>query len=118
LPLARVEVTRALHLAREHDDRLTECHALRVLGIIAREGGQYEDAVRRGTEAMELALDVGNQWMVAKAREELAETLLEGDQIDEARTTLAAAAACYDRIGSRTRATRLLDRLEGLPAGR
>jgi tetratricopeptide (TPR) repeat protein len=118
LPLARVGVTKALQLAREHDDRLTECHALRVLGIIAREEGQYGDAVQHGTEAMKLALDVGNQWMVAKAREELAETLLDSDQVDEARATLAAAAACYDRIGSQMRATRLLDRLQGLPADR
>jgi tetratricopeptide (TPR) repeat protein len=116
LPLAQVGITKALQLAREHDDRLTECHALRVLGIIARDEGRNGEAVRHGTEALELALEVGNQWMVAKAREELAQTLLDSNQLADARTTLAAAAACYDQIGSQTRATRLLDRLHGLPA--
>lgn len=116
LPLARAGVSKALQLAREHDDRLTECHALRVLGIIARDEGRYEEAVRHGTEAIELALDVGNQWMAAKAREELAETLLDNNRIDEARTTLADAAACYDQIGSQARAARLLDRRDALPA--
>jgi tetratricopeptide (TPR) repeat protein len=116
--LASVQANRALDLARGSDDRLTECHALRVLGLIARSDGQYQDALRLGREAVEVALQVQNQWMTAKAREELGESLTVAGQPGEARVEWAAAIEAYTDMGAEARAERLRQRIGDLtPSG-
>jgi tetratricopeptide (TPR) repeat protein len=114
--LGEAETKRALNLARENDDRLTECHALRVLGLIARKNGEHDDAVRFGRSALDVAIDVQNRWMMAKAREELHESLAAAGQSGAARIELAAAAETYAEVGAQRRADRLQQRLDTLPA--
>ncbi len=114
--LGEAETKRALDLARENDDRLTECHALRVLGLIARKNGEHDYAVRFGRSALDLAINVQNQWMTAKAREELGESLVAAGQPSEARVEYAAAAEAYGEMGAHARADRLYRRLDG-PSG-
>ena len=116
--LASVQANRALDLARRHDDRLTECHALRVLGLIARIDRQSQDALRLGREALEVALSVQSQWMTAKAREELGESLATAGQPGEARVEWAAAMEAYTDMGARRRAEGLQQRIGELaPSG-
>ena len=112
--LGEAEATRALNLAREHDDRLTECHALRVLGLIARKNGEHDYALRFGRSALDVAINVQNRWMTAKAREELGESLVAAGQPSEARVEYAAAAEAYGEMGAHARADRLYRHLDGL----
>jgi tetratricopeptide (TPR) repeat protein len=114
--LAKVRTNRALDLAQKSDDRLTECHALRVLGLIARTDGQYRDALRLGREALEVGLNVQSQWMTAKAREELGESLAIAGQPGEARVEWAVAIEAYTDMGARTRAEGLQQRIGELPS--
>ena len=114
--LGNAEATRALDLARENDDKLTECHALRVLGLIARADGLYREAVQLGRAALEIAIAVQNQWMTAKAREELGESLVTAGQPDEARAELSAAIEAYADMGAQSRADRLRQRIGELAA--
>ncbi len=114
--LGEAEATRALNLAREHDDQLTECHALRVLGLIARKNGEHDDALRFGRSALDVAINVQNRWMTAKARQELGESLAASGQPGAARIELAAAAETYTEMGAQRRADRLQQRLETLAA--
>ena len=114
--LGNAEATRALDLARENDDKLTECHALRVLGLIARADGLYREAVQLGRAALEIAIAVQNQWMTAKAREELGESLVTAGQPGEARAELSAAIEAYADMGAQSRADRLRQRIGELAA--
>ena len=114
--LGNAEATRALDLARENEDKLTECHALRVLGLIARADGLYREALRSGRAALEIAITMQNQWMTAKAREELGESLVTAGRPGEARTQLSAAIQTYAEMGAQSRADRLRRRIGKLAA--
>ncbi len=65
---------------------------------------------------MDVAIDVQNRWMTAKAREELGESLAAAGQPGAARIELAAAAETYAEVGAQPRADRLEQRLDTLPA--
>jgi hypothetical protein len=112
LPLGKVTVTRALQIAREHDDRLTECESLRVLGVIARMSGDLPEAIRLGEMSVEVAEDVRNHWMLAWTTAEMGESLLASDRAEDARATFSAAASRYAKIGADIRSDRLLDRVK------
>ncbi len=112
LPLGKATVTRALQIAREHDDRLTECESLRVLGAIARMSGDLPEAIRFGEMSVEVAEDVRNHWMLAWTTAEMAESLLAADRAEDARATFSAAASTYAQIGADIRSDRLLARVK------
>lgn len=112
--LGRAETTRALDLARASDDRRTECHSLRVLGVIARTEGEHAEALQLGRAALDVALAVQDRWMTAKARDELAESLVAAGRTGEAQVELATAAEAYAEMGAETRADRVRSRLDEL----
>jgi hypothetical protein len=65
---------------------------------------------------LEIAIAVQNQWMTAKAREELGESLVTAGQPGEARAELSAAIETYADMGAQSRADRLHQRIGKLAA--
>ncbi len=101
---------------RHRDCSIDGRAALRVLGLIARKNGEHDYAVRFGRSALDVAINVQNRWMTAKAREELGESLVAAGQPSEARVEYAAAAEAYGEMGAHARADRLYRHLDG-PSG-
>lgn len=113
LRLGETEVERSAELAREHDDRLTEIEAQRVLAYIARERRDFERAIALGSAALEGALDLGNPWMIAKTRQEVARGYQAMGRPGEATREVLEAARVFDGMGARRRAERLRAAMPG-----
>ena len=77
---------------------------------------RYRPDCRLGRAALEIAVAVQNQWMTAKAREELGESLVTAGQPGEARVELSAAIETYADMGAQSRADRLRQRIGELVA--
>ena len=112
LRLGSAKVTRAYEIARELDDRLTECESLRVLGVIGRVSGDTSEAVKQGSRATKIAEEVANQWMLAKTKEELGQTLLVAKRQEEAYASFAEAETAYAILGAEIRSDRMHQMLE------
>jgi tetratricopeptide (TPR) repeat protein len=104
LRLGRVRVRRALQLATEQEDRPTETDCLRVLSQIAVAEGEFDEGVRLALAAVDSAEGIGNPWMVARTRQQLASTLFALHREAEAAEAYSAAATAFDRLGSDRRA--------------
>jgi tetratricopeptide (TPR) repeat protein len=107
LPLGWAQAKRAVNLAREHDDRLTEIDSLRIMAYIARQRGQEEQSLDLAQKATSLASEVDNPWMYAKANQELAYSLRQARRDKEAYAALAVAAEAFDKTGAHARAAEL-----------
>lgn len=104
LRLGRAMVERALKLAQDNEDRLTEVDCLRILSYIAGEEEQLEAAIQTARQAANLASDLGNPWMIAKAQQQLANALSAIGPSTEAARALDAAAQAFDQMGAESRA--------------
>ena len=104
LRLGRVRVKRALQLAEEQEDRPTETDCLRVLSQIAVAEGEFDEGVRLALAAVDSAEGIGNPWMVARTRQQLASTLFALHREAEAAEAYSAAATAFDQLGSDRRA--------------
>lgn len=113
-PLARVEVQRALELARNTHDRLSEIEALRVVALIERLGGNHEAAEQRARDAAAIAEEVRHPWLLAKVLRDLGEVYLAMGRRERAVGVLQDAAAAYERAGAVERAGQITGRVSGL----
>ncbi|MEJ2238669.1 MAG: tetratricopeptide repeat protein [Gemmatimonadales bacterium] len=104
LPLGRAMVERALKLAQDNEDRLTEVDCLRILSHIAGEEDRLDEAIDTARKAADLASDLGNPWMIAKAQQQLANVLSAAGPSSEAAEALEAAAQAFDKMGAESRA--------------
>jgi tetratricopeptide (TPR) repeat protein len=102
--LGKVRVTRALELARQQEDRLTETDCLRVLSTIAVAEAKFDDGVRLASSAAVSAEEIGNPWMVARTKQQLGAALAAQHRELEAAEAYSAAAAAFDQLGSDNRA--------------
>jgi len=107
LPLGRAQVKRALELAREQEDRLAEVEALRILGNLARQAGDYDRAVQWGREALALAQGLGHPWTIATVQRDLGGILAAMDRRAEALRAWSEAAERYAGLGATSRAERV-----------
>ena len=113
LRLGRVELERSLELARASGDRLTEIDSLRVLATVARADGRAEDALTLSKDAVALARDGGSKWALARAENEVGESLVGLGRLDDARRAFIAAATAFDAMGAETRARMARARAQG-----
>lgn len=104
LRLGRVELERSLELARASGDRLTEIDSLRVLATVARADGRPDDALALCEDAVALARNGGSTWALARAENELGESLVGLGRQDEAKQAFVAAATAFEAMGAETRA--------------
>ena len=104
LQLGWARAERAVKLAHDNDDRLTEIDSLRIMAYIARHMGRYSQSVELAQTAVALAQATGNPWMTAKSHHELGNSLLEAGQREQANAALAIAADAFETTGARGRA--------------
>jgi tetratricopeptide (TPR) repeat protein len=104
LRLGRVRVERALELAREEEDHPTVTDCMRVLSRIAVAEGKLEQGLELAQTAVGLADRIGNPWMSARTRQQLASALLATHRRKEAAEVYDAAAEVFEELGSRRRA--------------
>lgn len=100
LRLARVQVRRALGLARAHDDHLTEIDALRVSSLIEERSGDKGKALEYVRNALKVAREVSHPWMIATVQRRLGELYRSINMLGEAGAAFREAAAAYDKLGS------------------
>ena len=113
LRLGRVELERSLELARASGDRLTEIDSLRVLATVARADGRAEEALTLSEDAVALARDGGSKWALARAENELGESLADLGRLDDAQRAFIAAATAFEAMGAKTRARMARARAKG-----
>lgn len=104
LQLGRVELERSLDLAISSGDRLTEIDSLRVLATVARADGRPREALALSEDAVALARDGGSTWALARAENELGESLLELGRESKANRAFVAAAMAFEAMGAEMRA--------------
>jgi tetratricopeptide (TPR) repeat protein len=90
--------------AAAEEDRPTETDCLRVLSQIAVAEGEFDEGVRLALAAVDSAEGIGNPWMVARTRQQLASTLFALHREAEAAEAYSAAATAFDQLGSDRRA--------------
>ncbi len=104
LRLGRARTARALELAREHEDRLTEIDCKRVLSRIAFAEGNLHEGLDLARSAVHEAGEIGNPWMLAKSQQQLATVLAALRSRDQAVDAYTAAAAAFEWAGADGRA--------------
>jgi tetratricopeptide (TPR) repeat protein len=114
LRLGRAMVQRALTLARDKEDRLTEVDCLRILAYVAGEEDQLAEAIDYARKAAKLANDLGNPWMIAKAQQQLANVVDATGSRTEAAEALDAAAQAFEAMGAKSRAADTRARLRAM----
>jgi tetratricopeptide (TPR) repeat protein len=110
LRLGRARTARALELAREQEDRLTEIDCTRVLSRIALAEGKPDESLDLARGAVRLAGEIGNPWMLARSQQQLATALAARRSRQQAVDAYTAAAAAFEWSGAdgRAEAMRLL----------
>ncbi len=103
LRLGKAEVTRALELSREQEDRLTEVEALRALSVVAGLEGDRQRSLDFVRQAVALADRVKSTWLIAQSNRDFAHVLRELGEVDEARDAIRRAAAAYAELGAEER---------------
>ena len=104
LRLGRARAQRAVELARENYDRLTEIDSMRVLAYIARRQGERERAVELAKAAASLAAGAGSPWMLAKTHQELGHSLQQAGLKQDANAAMDIAVTAFERTGAHSRA--------------
>jgi tetratricopeptide (TPR) repeat protein len=104
LRLGWARAERAVALARETYDRLTEIDSMRILAYIARRQGQPDRAVELARSATSMAANANSPWMLAKTFQELGYSLQEAGLREDASAALHNAAAAFERSGAHSRA--------------
>jgi len=102
--LARVQVDRALGIARQEGDRFAEADVLRLLGLIAQTRGNPELALARLREALGVAEALGHPWTTAEVQRDLARVFRALGRNAEAAGAFAAAETAFRSLGSVPRA--------------
>jgi tetratricopeptide (TPR) repeat protein len=102
--LALVQARRALQLATEHHDPLGEAEALRILSLLARVAGRYDEAEEDARRALTIAERVHHPWTIAEVQRELGELYRLVQRPADAKTAFQAAAQAFDRLGASDRA--------------
>ena len=93
---------------------LGEAEASRILSIIARRTGTFDQAEEVGRRALAIAERVQHPWTVAEAQRELGELYGKTGRAAQARTAFAAAARGFDSLGATTRAEARRERADAL----
>lgn len=104
LELAGAQAERALALATSNDDLLGEAEAWRILSIIARRSGLFDQAEEVGRRALAIAERVKHPWTAAEAQRELGELYAKTGRGEQARGAFAAAARGFESLGATSRA--------------
>ncbi len=102
--LARDQVERALDLAIENEDKLTEIDALRVLSLVEQNDGSVEKAEQLALKAKDGAAEVDHPWMLAVVQRRLGDLYRDTNRSTDAAVAYEEAAAHYDRLGSKSNA--------------
>ncbi|MDH3495595.1 MAG: tetratricopeptide repeat protein [Gemmatimonadota bacterium] len=110
--LGRLQVERALMLARQEGDRLAEADALRILATIARATGAHEEAEGLAHRALEVATAVRHPWGIAEIQREIGEMFRALGRHAEAVERFTAAATAFQQLGATPRADRMRERAE------
>ncbi len=111
LRLGWARAERAANLARNCEDRLTEIDSIRVMAYIARHEGDIGKSVELARSAVSLASATGNPWMLARASEQLGQSLEMAGLGEEAGRAWATAATAFERTGAHARARAARDAL-------
>ncbi len=114
IALARVQVKRALEIARTHDDVLAEADALRINALLCLWNAEHKRAEDLGNQALRTAERVKHPWAVAEVERALGEIYEASGKLPLAARAFDAAAAAYHRMGAPDRASLMSQRSQSL----